>query len=299
MNKKLGFYPYEHYSKSFELKKDFDVDSLCNKVSTYFAKEIAYPFYDGKEALKFMLESLSLVREDEIMVSTTFDYPNVSSCVTSTIFNYCKPSRVLTPFTKAVLIIHEFGVYNEATQSLKKECESRNIPLIEDLAHSVLVKHKSGIKAGDLGDWVILSFSKLFPIINGGMLVGARFGNLPNTNKYEKILDQLGHVDDLWQEIEHIAKARMNIFQLYEKKLKVFQLKSIVKMSDIEFPWFFPLEVKKPERFMEWLRSQGVDAGLWHGSNVVVMPLHQYLNVEDIDYIVNRIELFVSNNGFD
>ena len=63
---------------------------------------------------------------------TTFDKPNVSSCVTSTVFNHCKPSRVSSANTRAVLVIHEFGVPYPQIAALREFCDSRSIPLIED-----------------------------------------------------------------------------------------------------------------------------------------------------------------------
>lgn len=58
-------------------------------------------------------------------------------------------------------------------KSIKKICQENNIVLIEDLAHCVGAKYESGEEAGNIGDFVILSFSqdKIIDAVSGGALV--------------------------------------------------------------------------------------------------------------------------------
>ena len=97
-----------------------------------FRRDFAMLTSNGRRALAAVLESLALEPTDEICILTTFGFPNVSSCVTSTVFNYCKPARVMSPATRGVIVIHEFGVPFKDMTALSDECMRRGIPLIED-----------------------------------------------------------------------------------------------------------------------------------------------------------------------
>ena len=65
-------------------------------------------FESGKAAIRALIEDLKLTRNDEVLITTTTDTSFVSTCVSATIFNYCKISRILTENTKAIFIIHNF-----------------------------------------------------------------------------------------------------------------------------------------------------------------------------------------------
>ncbi|MCA9401901.1 MAG: hypothetical protein KC713_09750, partial [Candidatus Omnitrophica bacterium] len=54
-------------------------------------------------------------------------------------------------------------------------------------------------------------------------------------------------------------------------------------LNDLWTPWFFPVEVDEPESLIHSARQQRIDAGLWHGSQVVVFPCHQYLSDQDLE----------------
>ena len=70
----------------------------------------------GRKAIDLILDECGLKLSDEVLIATTFNKPNVSSCVTSTIFNHCKPSRVLSDSTRAVLVIHELVCHTLTSQ---------------------------------------------------------------------------------------------------------------------------------------------------------------------------------------
>ena len=72
-----------------------------------------------------LFRHLALRRDDEVFIATTFDYPHVPACVTCTVFNLAKPSRVLTDRTRAIFVIHEFGVPHPGTPALREESRRR------------------------------------------------------------------------------------------------------------------------------------------------------------------------------
>jgi hypothetical protein len=69
---------------------------LAESVVRSLGKDTATVTYTGRSALSALFAHLALRREDEVLIDTTFDFPNVSSCVTRMVFHYCGPLEVLT-----------------------------------------------------------------------------------------------------------------------------------------------------------------------------------------------------------
>lgn len=130
-------------------------------------------FPNGRSAMAAILQSLGLTPNDEILVTNSFGGTYVSSCVTCTIFNTCKPSRVLTEATRAIFVIHEYGVPHPGIAPLLATARNRRIPLIEDCAHTLDSRH-GGIPVGNRGDFAIYSLPKVLPMPTGGILSGPK-----------------------------------------------------------------------------------------------------------------------------
>jgi hypothetical protein len=131
----------------------------------------------GRAALDAVLGSLGLSPSDDVLITNASGQKYVSACVTSTVFNHCRPSRVLTSSTRAMIVIHEYGYPHPRLTALLGTARERGIPLIEDCAHSL----DSGVAAGPLGsfgDFAIFSLPKVLPVAAGGVLV-SRAGPLP------------------------------------------------------------------------------------------------------------------------
>ncbi len=126
----------------------------------------------GKSAIRKIAELHGLSRDDEACIITTSDSPFVSSCVTSTLFNFCKVSRVLTDKTRLLFVIHEFGFPCERIDVLAEIARNRGIPLVEDIAHSLTSSFK-GRSLGALGDYAVYSLPKSLPLDAGGILLAS------------------------------------------------------------------------------------------------------------------------------
>lgn len=72
----------------------------------------------------------------------------------------------------AVVIQNTLG-YPCDIEAIQELCKKSNIPLVEDLAHSVGAVYKNGKEAGTVGDMVALSFSqdKMIDAVSGGALI--------------------------------------------------------------------------------------------------------------------------------
>lgn len=244
---------------------------------------------NGRSAMEVLFQHLRLRREDEVWVTTTFDYPNVSSCVTCTIFNHCKPSRVLTPATRAVLMIHEFGVLHPRRDEIASFCKGAGIPLIEDCAHSFLSTDEFGRLVGSTGDWTILSFPKFYPVHAGGMLLGHEDPggkeSLP-ASAYSDIAIASG----LQDQTDYYAGLRKSIARRLALGVLNLGMRSLYDPGDEgTVGWFFPVDTPDARAYSEALRARQVECGIWHGSNVIVLPLHQYLTRGEEEYMLQAL----------
>lgn len=236
----------------------------------------------GREAMHALFRHLGLRAEHEVYVTTTFGYPNVSACVTSTIFNYCKPSRVLSSATRALFVIHEFGMPHADTPWLRQEATRRGIPLIEDCAHGISSAAPEGWRVGELGDWTIISLPKLFPTAAGGLLVGPCIPYCPSAREEQEMASAASLAAAWWPTWGDQARQRRFVFRSLTGHSLRLGFSPLFEVSDVICPWFFPIHVRCPEAVQQIAQQRGVDCGLWHGSDIVVFPCHQFLGDEHI-----------------
>ena len=62
-----------------------------------------------------------------------------------------------------IIVIHEFGFPHQGIKEIVKIGKERNIPVVEDVAHS-LDSYLDQKKAGEFGDYTIFSLPKIFPL---------------------------------------------------------------------------------------------------------------------------------------
>ena len=70
--------------------------------------------------------------------------------------------RLLTPLTRAVIVVHYFG-FPQQLSSLRAFCDTHRLALIEDCAHAFFGE-EAGRPLGSCGDYAIASAMKFFPI---------------------------------------------------------------------------------------------------------------------------------------
>lgn len=255
----------------------------------HFNREFGIVTPNARSAISLALSSLRLERSDEICVVTTFDYPNVSSCVTSTIFNYCKPSRIISCATKAVIVIHEFGVPYKNMQLLADECHTLNIPLIEDCAHTIDSMF-NGVKVGTFGDWIICSVPKIFPASSGGLLLGRPVSYLPTTHDLKQISTVIDETSIHLGNLSSMSQMRRIVYHRLTEYVTNMKLNPLFEVTSEITPCFFPVHVPDVQKLMEVATLANIECGLWHGTNIVVFPCHQYLSEYEISRIAQVIE---------
>ncbi|MBT6052782.1 MAG: DegT/DnrJ/EryC1/StrS aminotransferase family protein [Candidatus Scalindua sp.] len=229
-------------------------------------------FESGKAAIRALIEDLKLTRNDEVLITTTTDTSFVSTCVSATIFNYCKISRILTENTKAIFIIHNFGFPHTGLKQLRLIADERMIPLIEDCAFGFDSYNDEGIRLGSIGDFSIYSLPKIFPIEYGGILSGKN--HLKSRNSDEYLAKQIKEwVPKLW----HIKKMRTSNYLLLFRE---FSRESIYKEAVEENPFVFGLctyaykEIEKMHNDVEFSRT--------HVINEIHIPVNAF--AESMEY---------------
>ncbi len=177
--------PYEHMqldeSCDFNDFKsdDIELDDLLG--SNYIFTNL------GREAINLIMKLENLKREDEVFITTTTDSSFVSTCVSGTIFNYSKISRVLTDKTKMIFVIHNFGFPHPDLLKLRELADERGIVLVEDCAFALDSYNSEGILLGSIGDYTIYSLSKTLPLPKGGILKSKKRLNLNSNREIEKL----------------------------------------------------------------------------------------------------------------
>jgi dTDP-4-amino-4,6-dideoxygalactose transaminase len=288
-NLRVHLGPIEQFLLHPEQFRTGGLEELRSFFAAYLNKDFGVFTPNGRSALALVLNHLELNRSDEIWITTSFDYPNVSSCVTSTVFNFCKPSRVFSSATRAVLMIHEFGVVHPRRDEILKLCKQQGIPLIEDCAHTFMSRDAGGYRAGEAGDWTIISFPKFYPVRRGGMLLGREEINVQD-DLTEAALVDLKNVSGMIAQTDAYGQARREVLQSMITATKHLGLTS--PMFDVEgdvVGWFFPVLVPNALFYFESLLARGVDCCIWHGTQIVALPLHQYLTSADLSFMFDAL----------
>lgn len=284
----ISFYPVEHWKHEPLISGYDSLEPLRER----YGKSNCLIFPNGRTALDKLLASQHLQREDEIWIVTTFDLPNISSCVTSTVFNHCKPSRVLTQNTKAILVIHEFGVPHPDLIKLSHLAKERGLLLIEDCAHTIDSVLDDTL-VGTVGDYTILSFPKIFPVRTGGALLGKSVDYTPSHVEQEKAHINLQQLAYHLPHLSEYSKMRREVFRSLEKLIIETKLKPYYKLTEKITPWFFPIETSRWQDYLDLAPENGIDCARWHGTKIVIFPCHQFLVPNDISRIgifIKRIE---------
>lgn len=277
-NKGVYFLPYQHFNGKIAATKN--MKSVVSFFTSHFQCSSAVLTSNGRAAISLLLERLKLSRKDEVYITTTFDFPNVSSCVTCTVFNYCKPSRVLTRNTRAVVVIHEFGVPHRRMDVLAALCRRRKMPLIEDCAHTIS-SFSGSRQVGTWGDWVICSLPKIFPVKDGGVLLSRRHVKNLRCACGETAL----YVAPFLNHLDEISQNRRNAYSKMTEYASAAGLKPLFEISKKITPWYFSVRVPDVRAMMGAASKAGVECALWHGTNVVVFPCHQYLTENHLKHV--------------
>jgi len=271
-----------------------DSDLIDNYLQERFGDKDYIYTINGRKAINIALSLCNLEENDVVTILTTTGNFYISGCVTSEIDKYCKWSRKILPETKVILVNHEFGYPYKELQKLK----DYNLPIIEDCAHSFFSKDTADT-IGNVGDFVIYSFPKMFPLQIGGLLVS----NIPN--KLEKSnhigIEELRHVKNVVSSYisskEKIINDRISNYKYLSEKFTALGLKGRYQLEDGVIPGVFMFKteghkIDLPE-LKKYYYAHGVQCSVFYGEEAFFIPVHQALSEQDMDYFYEIIKSFI------
>lgn len=241
----------------------------------------------GKSAINLALELLNLENDDYVTILTTSGNFYISSCVTETIERHCKWNRMLSKETKLIFIIHEFGFPFNFSDSIINS----GIPIIEDCAYSYYSQNKLGT-VGIIGDFVIYSLPKIFPVNYGGILKinnkNYQINNIQDSKLFNHDYTFLKKIVNIYNTSKSsiIEKRIQNYNYLLDKLGKEFkprfEVDNFVCPGALVFetPNYIDLSCLK-----KMMQASGVECTVFYGEQAFILPIHQNLNKIDLDYI--------------
>tara|TARA_B100001093_G_scaffold520115_1_gene612826 strand:+ start:19099 stop:19959 length:861 start_codon:yes stop_codon:yes gene_type:complete len=239
---------------------------------------------NGKEAINLLISHLGLCHKDEVLIVSTFNTKYVSKCVTCSIFNKAKPSKVLTNRTKLIYIIHDHGFplkdFNRYVDISKKN----KIPLVEDCAHSITSRYhkEKNRNIGSIGDYTIYSFRKIFPIELGGLGFAKKteFLNFKKSHKYIQNLDIRYHLKN---SLIYHEKRVNNYHKLFDLTKDCNRFSKIIDQQ--VSPYCFSITHERPNLFRDnfiQLSKDSFECVTWSNLSLVSFPCHQLIPIRKI-----------------
>jgi hypothetical protein len=240
-------------------------------------------------AMKAVLQHIGISDGDNVAVYKTFDNDYITRCVTAPIEHFGSVSRAINNQTKAVVVIHEFGHPYKDLITLKKECEKRDIPLIEDCAWSYGTK-VGDIRIGEVGDYSIYSLPKILPLQYGAILTGLTINDEDNWNNYQ-LLDYfkreliLQKLEEYLPTIHQASEQRRTNWQRLATLFAQDGFDVYAELAEGVVPGAFMVKLDDYQKAFERYESFGVETGRYYHDGALFLPVHQNLKGDQIDYI--------------
>ena len=140
-----------------------DVERVESLLREYFGKPVVV-LNAARTGLYLTLTAKGFKRTDEVLVP-----PYMSKCMLDTIAECAVPTLHVSPATKAILLVHQFG-YPQHMDAVTTLARKHNLLVIEDSAASFGSTYR-GQMVGSFGDVTLFTFPKAFQTILGGCLV--------------------------------------------------------------------------------------------------------------------------------
>ena len=249
---------------------------------------------NGRKAINIALGFYDLKKSDVVSIITTTDNFYISGCVTKEIEKFCKWSRNIVAETRVIFVNHEFGYPYNDLRKLKKH----KLPIIEDCAGSFFSKDKNN-DIGEIGEFVIYSFPKMFPLQIGGLLLS----NFPNKLEKENQIgnERLRHVKNVLSYHikfkEKIIRDRIKNYNFLKNKFKSIGFTERFQLDDGVVPGVFMFrtneqKINLPE-LKKYFYANGIQCSVFYGEEAFFIPLHQALNEQDMLYFYEVIKSFI------
>lgn len=261
-------------------------------------KDIVYT-ENGREAINIALKFYCLKKEDVVTIFTTTGNFYISSCVTNEIEKFCRWSRNIIPETKVIFVNHEFGYPYVDLRKLK----NHKLPIIEDCAGSFFSQDENR-DIGEVGDFVIYSFPKMFPLQIGGLLVSNLSICMDKINqidatKLRYIKNVLSHYIN---SEEQIIRKRICNYNYLKNRFDLLGLKERFQSEQGIVPGVFMFRLNGQKinltELKKFFYAHGIQCSVFYGEEAFYIPTHQAINEEDIEYFYEVMKEFINQSEF-
>lgn len=267
--------------------RDLDWDRYLPGVYAEFI-----PTVNGRSALALSLANLELAPNDEVLIVTTSGSPYITACVTQEIEKTCRWSRALGNRTRAALIIHEFGFPATLPPDVAAAAAG-GLPVIEDCAWAIGCAGPDG-RVGQLGDFVVYSFPKTFPMAFGGLLKAraplrrrAAAARLSEAGRALLLSCAQHYLSELEQSV---AVRRANHGQ-YAALFAEAGFSSYFDLALGAVPHAFVVALDdedRAKRARAILHARAVRSSVFYGAGGYYLPNHQNMGPSAVEYVHRR-----------
>ena len=270
----------------------------CNLAHKYFDKRFGSGNWkftlSGRHAISIALNYFNLEKKDVVTILTTSANFYISSCVTNEIEKYCNWNREITNKTKIIFINHEFGYpYPKMNDLLKL-----GLPIIEDCCTGFFSQNKIR-KIGKYGEFAIYSFSKIFPIESGGLIISNTKKKVKHINLDKEFSAYLENVIsyNLKNKNEIFKKRRIN-FEYALRLFKKLGFDECFENNKLIMPSLLILNNNKVinnlDSFKVFLWKHKIESSIFYGEDAFFIPSHQSLTKKDIDFFYDSMLYYIN-----
>jgi len=281
---------FNHLLPDNDLIDDYFVERFGNRGFLYTA--------NGRKAINIALSQFKLNKDDVVTILTTSGNFYISGCVTAEIEKFCRWSREIVRGTKVILVNHEFGYPYRELKKLKEY----GLPIIEDCASSFFSEDEER-SIGEVGDYCIYSFPKMFPLQIGGLLVSNQNNRFyPEYKLGDTELRYIKNVLSYYiNDREDIIRKRLYNYELLLDKFKSFGFSGRFENDGGVVPGAFMfrtdnVELDLPE-LKKYIWAHGIQCSVFYGEKTFFIPVHQALNEQDMLYFVEVMKSFIRKSG--
>jgi hypothetical protein len=251
---------------------------------------------NGRRAIFAALGYYNLKQNDVVSILTTSGNFYISGCVTNEIEKFCQWSRQIVPETRIIFVNHEFGFPFPGLSELKKY----NLPIIEDCAGSFFSDDRNH-DIGTIGDFVIYSFPKMFPLQIGGLLVSNLRGAIPAQSQIDNL--RLRHVKNVLSHHilskEEIIRKRIFNYKFLKNSFESIGFSERFTLESGTIPGVFMFRTDNYQLDLPDLKkyywAHGVQCSVFYGEDAFFIPVHQALTEQALDYFYEIMKSFSKN----
>ena len=251
-----------------------------------------------RSAIHAALSHYNLRPDDVVSVFTTSGNTYISGCVTKAIEKTCKWSMKIEDNTKVIFVNHEFGYPYQNIEKLEKY----GLPVIEDAAHAFFTKDEN---IGKVGDFVVYSLPKAFPMQLGGVLTSPKGLDCNIGEQTSKEVENYieSNYSASSKNMLNTVQKRIENYLYLKQKLELLGITPYFCESKISanavvpsvflFRWHDYIDYPKLKSFMQ---SNGVESSVFYGKNAFYIPCNDSLSKRELDYMIVLLEYFYLEN---